>query len=114
MGADEKPLWEKVLGALGFNTTRLRWKLMQRQERARRAENARENKQRAYAYKHKTCSSCGELVAGDERRCPHCDARLSGPLASRIKRALRLVVPEGTYTYTSALVALNIAFYLAM
>ncbi|MCA9665807.1 MAG: rhomboid family intramembrane serine protease, partial [Myxococcales bacterium] len=42
------------------------------------------------------------------------DARLSGPLASRIKRALRLVVPEGTYTYTSALVALNIAFYLAM
>ena len=31
---------------------------------------------------------------------------------TRVKRFLRLVVPEGTYTYTSVPVALNVAVFL--
>lgn len=112
--ADELPLWEKMLRALGFNTTRLRWKWQRRQLERERRDRARENKGRALRYEHKVCNGCGLTVDRKERRCPRCDARLPGPLTSRLLRYARILLPEGAYSYTSVMAVACVAVYLVM
>ncbi|MBW2732588.1 MAG: rhomboid family intramembrane serine protease [Deltaproteobacteria bacterium] len=112
--ADQRPPWEKLLQAFGFNTTRLRWKWQRWQVQRERRAHARENRSRALRYKHKLCKSCGLTVDGKERRCPRCEARLPSVLAGRLARYGRMLIPEGSYSYTSVMALACVAIYLAM
>jgi membrane associated rhomboid family serine protease/ribosomal protein S27AE len=99
---------DAILRALGVNPVQLRWRWRRRRERMRGWFRSTENRSRALRYEHKTCPHCGSPADRDERVCPRCGAALSGAVASRAARALRLLLPEGAYVYT-ILIGLAIA-----
>lgn len=106
--------WERIARALGFNPVRLRWKLHRLKERGRKQRTASENRLRSVTYGHKVCPGCGLTVDRDAKQCPRCARRLPSLRRIRAARILRLFVPAGSYQYTGVLVALNVAFYLAL
>jgi rhomboid protease GluP len=112
--APHRPLWERLLGALGVNTTRLRWKLQQRQIERERKENREQNEGRALRYEHKLCPSCSLTVDRDAKTCPRCQRPLASATMTRLGRHLRRVFPEGSYSYSLFFVAVNVIFYVAM
>jgi len=105
---------DKIASALGLNPTRLRWRWHRLRERSAQTARSLENRGRAVTYQNKLCPGCGLTVAADEKSCPRCGRRLLGAAATRASRLLRVLVPEGAYTYTSFFVVANVAFYLAM
>ncbi len=110
----EKPLWERMLEALGFNTMRLRWKLQQREIERERRENRAANERRSLSYEHKLCPSCSLTVDRDAKVCPRCQRPLASATMTRLGRYLRRVFPEGSYSYSLFFVAVNVIFYVAM
>jgi rhomboid protease GluP len=112
--AGSDPLLDRLLRALGLDPVRLRWRWQRLRGRAGRASRSLENRTRALRYPHKVCAACGTTVAAEERRCPHCGARLGSRLGVRARQLLRLAVPEGTYTVTAVMVIACVAFFLAM
>lgn len=106
--------WEKIARALGLNPVQLRWKLHRLEERGRKRRASSENRLRSVTYGHKVCPQCGLTVDRDAKRCPRCERRMPSLARIRAGRILRLFVPAGSYTYTGVLVALNVAFYLAL
>jgi len=110
----QRSLLDKILAALGWDPTRLRWRFHRLRERSRRLVRQAENRSRAVSYQHKICSGCGLTVAAEERRCPRCGQTLRSVAVQRLVRMLRVVVPEGTYTYTTVMMLVCVAFYLAM
>lgn len=112
--AGPDPLLDRLLRALGLDPRRLRWRWQRLRGRAERASRSLENRARALRYPHKVCGACGTTVAAEERCCPHCGARLESRFAQRARQALRLAVPEGTYTVTAVMVLACVAFFLAM
>lgn len=112
--ADERPLWEKLLTALGINVVRLRWKWQQRQVQRERQERRRENEGRALRYEHKVCPGCKLTVDKDEKVCPRCERRLASATVTRLGRYFSAVFPVGSTSYSAFFVAVNVAFYLAM
>jgi len=68
----------RVLGALGFNEMRIRWKLMRWQENWRRGGEQAQNRSRWVRYEHKVCVSCRALNDREEERCVRCGAALPG------------------------------------
>ena len=107
-------LLDKILAALGFNPVQIRWRLHRLRERSRGVAQEARNRTRAVTYGNKICSGCGLPVAADERRCPRCGQRLHSLAVQRVGRLLRLVVPEGEYTYTAFFGLVCAAFFLAM
>ena len=112
--APHRPLWERLLGALGVNTTRLRWKLQQRQIERERRENREQNEGRALRYEHKLCPSCSLTVDRDAKTCPRCQRPLASATMTRLGRHLRRVFPEGSYSYSLFFVSVNVIFYVVM
>jgi membrane associated rhomboid family serine protease len=83
------PSLERFLAKLGFNVTRLRWRLQS-------WENAWEglrNRRWVADRHHKYCRHCGQLALASDRVCA-CGRRLPSYLGYRISRALALEVPE--------------------
>jgi membrane associated rhomboid family serine protease len=82
------------LESLGFNTTRLRWRVYrwQNAREARREEAVARS--RAAPLRALPCDACGALVDASVRRCPYCSARLGSPGARLLKRRLALVLPS--------------------
>ena len=112
--SSEKPLWEQILSALGFNTTRLRWRRQQRQIERQRQARRGENASRSLHYAHKICPSCRLTVDRDEKVCPRCHQPLASAAMTRMGRYVRLFLPEGGVHYSLFFVAVNVMFYLAM
>jgi membrane associated rhomboid family serine protease len=105
---------ETALKALGFNPVQLRWRMRRLAAGLSRRWWALENPRRILAYRHKVCGSCGLPVDHAARRCPRCDQRLPGAWTTRLQRVGRVLFPEGTYLVTGAILALNVALYVAM
>jgi rhomboid protease GluP len=110
----QKTVLDKILEALGFNPTRLRWRLHRLRERSRSAAQEVENRTRPLTYANKVCPSCGLPAAVDEKRCPRCGQRLHSLAVQQALRLFRLVFPEGEYTYTAFFAIVCAAFFLAM
>lgn len=105
---------ERLLKALGFNTTRLRWRYRRWRDGWTKRRQRAENSSRTFAYKHKVCGDCGALADRGEPRCPRCGRRLPSVAVGRLQRTLRLFAPQGNYVYTVAILLLNFALYAAM
>jgi rhomboid protease GluP len=104
----------EILQKLGFNTTRLRWKLYQWEKR-------RENRQKGIQlpasvhwlkYPNKHCLHCGKLVDGDARRCPQCDRRVPSLLTYRIFRLLGLTQPGSAPPTIMVFLAVMVVLFL--
>ena len=107
-------LFERVLRALGVNPTQLRWRLHRLRERYSQRTREMENQSRALTYRHKVCPSCGLSLDASERRCSRCGEAVGGVTSRRLRMLWQMVIPEGTYTYSTVLVVACVAFYLAM
>jgi rhomboid protease GluP len=107
-------LLDRILAALGFNPTQLRWRLHRMRERSRRAAQEVENRSRPVTYANKLCPACGCPAAPEEKRCPRCGQRLHSLAVQQALRLFRLIFPEGQYTYTAFFGVVIAAFYLAM
>ncbi len=102
-----------IADALGFNGTRLRWKL--RQKRAQLGESGlrTEVMWRSARARHKMCPSCRALVPRSARKCPECGKGLAGVRAPGIGRLLSNILPGATAT-TSLLLLVNGLFFLLL
>jgi len=105
-----------LLGRLGFNTTRLKWKLFQLEKRSQ---------QKAFGlrlpaslqwltYPHKRCRRCNGLVARDERTCPHCGRRAPTLIGYKLTRLLGVALPQGSPVVLGAFMLVMVAHFVLM
>ena len=83
-----------VLGHLGFNKMRIRWKLIRWQEERRRAARRREQQVQHITYAHKTCAECGAVQDKDATVCSACNAKL-GKRGWQVLGRLGILAPVG-------------------
>lgn len=111
------PKMRAFLDRLGVNTTRLQWKLYER-------ERKRENRQRAgqqqlpstlqwLRYPHKFCPKCRAVVDRSERVCPRCGTRVHSMAVYRAQRLLGMTALGGTATTVYLFLTMMVAVYLA-
>lgn len=86
----------RILGWLGVNTTRLKWRLYQWGKRLDPARTRLPVRLQWLKYRHKHCLHCGALLDRDERTCRTCHRRAPSLLGYRLFRLLGIVVPQGS------------------
>ena len=83
----------EILGAAGFNTTRLRWRWNRfRLDVAARRSDA-ENRLRGVTSPHRMCRACRALVPAGARACTECGAALSAAGAPGLSRLASWALP---------------------
>jgi rhomboid protease GluP len=87
------PRVRAILERLGVNTTRLQWKLYQRERRMQ--EQTTQSRLpvglRWLEYQHKFCPHCNAVVPRDERVCHKCGRRVPSMGVYRVRRILGLM-----------------------
>lgn len=106
----------EILGKLGFNTTRLKWKLFQLEKRSQQKSFGVHlpASLQWLAYPHKRCRHCNGIVARDERICPHCGKRAPTLMGYKITRLLGVALPQGTPVMLGAFMAVIILNFVLM
>lgn len=94
-----------ALGHLGFNKTRIRWKLIRWKEERRRAARRREQQVQHITYAHKTCAECGAVQDKDATVCSACNAKL-GKRGWQVLGRLGILSPVGLSMSTVLALAL--------
>jgi len=94
-----------ALGHLGFNRTRIRWKLIRWKEERRRAARRREQQVQHITYAHKTCAECGAVQDKDAAVCTSCNAKL-GKRGWQVLGRLGILAPVGLSLSTILALAL--------
>lgn len=94
-----------ALGHLGFNKTRIRWKLIRWKEERRRAARRREQQVQHITYAHKTCAECGAVQDKDATVCSACQAKL-GKRGWQVLGRLGILAPVGLSMSTILALAL--------
>ncbi len=78
----ERGDWTEALaraaGALGFNETRVRWKLQIWRRKLTRARRRTDQAKKHITYEHKVCPSCGQINDGAEEACTSCGQAMAG------------------------------------
>ncbi len=98
-----------VAGNLGFNKTRLRWKLIRWQANRTKAQNARAQQRLHVAYAHKTCRECGAVQDKEEAVCTACGAKL-GSRGLQVLGRLGILMPVGISMSTLIAIGIMIAY----
>lgn len=98
-----------VAGNLGFNKTRLRWKLIRWQANRTKAANLRAQQQLHIAYAHKTCRECGAVQDKEEAVCTACGAKL-GSRGLQVLGRLGILMPVGISMSTLIAIGILIAY----
>lgn len=109
----------EILGKLGFNTTRLKWKLFQLEKRSQQKSFGVHlpASLQWLTYPHKRCRHCNGIVAREERTCPHCGKRAPTLIGYKITRLLGVALPQGTPVMLGAfmgVIILNFVLMIAM
>ncbi len=102
---------DDVLRMFGTNRVRLRWKWEAMRRKAREGVNAAAPRP---MYEHKACPRCGNILDKSERVCPTCGAPQRGPVWDKVRRATRAFVPEGAFSATGIVFAINFLVFAAM
>lgn len=97
----------KLAGKLGFNETRVRWKLLRmREQRAEAAERARTAASHV-RYEHAVCGHCGRILDRSARQCPSCGSKLEPRWVQMLRRAgMHAPVPLSVSTLIVAVILL--------
>ena len=98
-----------VAGNLGFNKTRLRWKLIRWQDKRRKAKNLAEQERLRIDYAHKTCGECGAIQDRNEKICTACGKKLSSRTWQLLGR-MGLTSPKAISVSTLLAVAILLAY----
>ncbi|PCJ59531.1 MAG: hypothetical protein COA73_08945 [Candidatus Hydrogenedentota bacterium] len=110
----DDPLYIKLLDKLGVNTTRLKWGMYKREEKARQVlqGNATPSGFQWFKYPHKTCPHCGAINDKEARVCGSCGQHVPSMLGYRIGRAFQTVLPQDKPVVTSGFLGLIILFFV--
>ena len=77
-GRDWGEVIVKVAAALGFNETRVRWKVQIWRQKLTRSQRRADHAARHIKYEHKVCPHCGQLNDQGEEACTACGQALAG------------------------------------
>lgn len=106
----EDSLLIRVLEKLGFNTTKLRWRLYQMEKNAARAKQNKGVPESLHwmRYQHKICGHCGGVNDREAKVCHRCERKLPGVMGYRVRRLVSTLVPAGApavcYTFLAVMV----------
>lgn len=104
----------RLLQKMGVNTTRLQWKMYQRQKQR---EIAKEQGTRLPSrvhwlnYPHKFCWKCNALNDRDDKKCHKCGARLPSRNVYLVMRSLGVFVPQSDAPVTFGFMFIAITVY---
>ena len=107
----EDSLLIRVLEKLGFNTTKLRWRMYQMEKNAARAKQNKGVPESLHwmRYQHKICGHCGGVNDREAKVCHRCERKLPGVMGYRVRRLVKTLVPAGApavcYTFLAVMIA---------
>jgi len=93
-GRDWGEVLVKIAAALGFNETRMRWKMQIWRQKLTRKGRQAEQSTRHLKYEHKICPGCGQLNDQGEQACTSCGQDLAGKRVEKLHR-VGSVLPGG-------------------
>ncbi len=110
----EDPFYLKLLERLGFNTTKMRWRLYRIEQKAQQVARAGPipASMQWVKYAHKTCTKCGALNDGAAKTCTRCERRLPSMLVNRIMRTIGVIVPANAPAVTYGFLGVTITLFL--
>lgn len=93
---ENDPIFLRVLEKLGFNMTKLRWKLYKLEQRRDRLKGGgvMPERFRWLTFRNKICRHCGALNDRDAGACYRCERRLPSVLGYRVGRLFGYMTPE--------------------
>jgi rhomboid protease GluP len=95
----------KVAGKLGFNSMRVRWKLMRWQQSTRTQSVRAADTVRHVGYSHRMCSNCGRVQDRSAKKCVNCGHSFS-PHFIEVLNRFGLVIPDFVSASTVLIVAI--------
>jgi len=101
----------EMLGALGFDATRMRWRWNRYRQQMQQRRLDAGNRLRAVTGKHRMCRSCRALVPVDSRVCTECGASLAGTGRPGVGRLFQWALP-GIPQITAIILSVNFAIFL--
>jgi rhomboid protease GluP len=99
--------------ALGFNGTRLRWRLLRWQKAWHELRGRTQRGIEHAGYEHAVCPECGQVQDRKERRCVKCGAAM-GARSWQLLRRLGLVVPTAVSVSTLLGMLILVAYLRVM
>lgn len=99
------------LGALGLNTTRLRWRWHRLRDRIAERRREAANRARAVTGRHRMCPACRALVPTGAGTCTECGASLAGAPRPGPARLIAWLLP-GVPVASALIVTANFAIFL--
>jgi membrane associated rhomboid family serine protease len=111
----EDPLYLRLLEKAGVNTTKLRWRLYQLEQKADRVKNSKgvPGALQWMRYGHKICAHCGAVNDHAERVCNRCEQRLPSMFGYRAMRFLSILFPRESPVTLRIAMGLMVLFFLA-
>jgi rhomboid protease GluP len=105
---DKEPWYIKFLDKLGINTTKLRWRLYQGEQKAKGMTHGSKvpTGLQWMSYRHKLCKYCGAVNDRDARICDSCSEPLPSMLGYRISRFFRTAAPTDSPITTKVFIFL--------
>ena len=85
-GRDWGEVLVKAAAALGFNETRVRWKVQIWRRRFTKTQRRTDHTARHIKYSHKLCARCGQLNDQQEKACTACGHDLAGHRMEQLHR----------------------------
>ena len=103
----------RFAGGLGFDSVRLRWKLLRWQKAWQEWQRRTRGQIDHAGYRHKVCPQCGQVQDRHERRCVNCGAPL-GARVWQVANRLGLVVPSAISVSTLLGMIIAVAYLRLM
>lgn len=112
---ESDPFYLKILEKLGFNVTRLRWRLFKLEQRRERMkeDGVVPNRLKWLQFRHKICRQCGALNDRDATQCYKCDRHLPSLLGYRIGRVFGFMIPGDAPHAITTFAAISALFFVA-
>lgn len=107
------PLYIRILEKLGVNTTRLKWKLYQRERHNQEAARGgvRPKGMQWLSYPHKICAHCRAINDKESKECSSCNRRLPSMFVYRITRLLASSGPSDNPVVIQVFLGLMLLFF---
>ena len=108
----EDPWYIKLLDKLGVNTTKLRWRLYQREQQAKSLVHSKgPTGLRWMQYPHKICSHCGAINDRESYTCASCERDLPTMFWYRVNRLYHSLIPREGPVVTMVFLGLIVLVY---
>lgn len=109
----EDPLYIRILEKLGVNTTRLRWKLYQKEQQIKDIQRTgiKPKGLQWLSYPHKICAHCHAINDRESKICSSCNRRLPNMLLYKITRFLTTAGPTNAPITIQSFLGLMFLFF---